>query len=328
MLKRIIVIGSVLLALASSPGWSGDMALTRNADLYRLGWTEDGLQLIVSRADGEDMVDLIPQTAGIVASALQVGVDEATGTVVAVWQQGEDDPATVQLAALVDGTWYGPLTLAGSPAQPALHPELLLHRAVSSYEEDDGTITRVATTFAHLAWWSVGGDDGAAVYGALPLAADGMPLVEEFQPFELRDLVPWGIGCHGVDDTSQLVHPKLFVDPETGDPHAMATDFGKCLVQIVQLRAVLDTDVEIGKRGRHVVLFGRTAVIGINPEIDMAKADIDVGHDLSVVLYWNVEDGIQYATMRESGWSDVNTLAVGDRLTRQRAVDLIRALAR
>ncbi len=330
MTKRLLCFAASLVALTAPLAWAGDVTLTNSADLYRLQQTEDGLLLTITPAEGEGFASLVPQTAGIVASSLNVGVDEATGTVLTVWQEGDTDIAELRLATFDHGTWQGPVTIDGSTSAPALYPELLMHRAVTMVEDEDGELAEVTDTFAHLAWWRTGdgGQTGTAMYAALRLDQEGLPELDRLDPFALRDLVPWGIGCHGVADVSQLAHPKLFIDPQTGDPHVMATDFGKCLVQIVQLEPALDTDVEIGKRGRQIILFGRTAVIGVNPMVDMAKADIDVGHDLSVVLYWDVEGAIKYATMRESGWSEVKSLPVGDGLSHEKATQLIRALAR
>ena len=56
---------------------------------------------------------LIPQTSGVAATSLQVGVDELTGAIFVAWQQGSGQETSIELAWLADQWWQGPISVAG-----------------------------------------------------------------------------------------------------------------------------------------------------------------------------------------------------------------------
>ena len=68
---------------------AGDMVLTRNGEFYRVAPSNDGLVVNHRFTDGTVTEYLIPQTAGIAATSVQVGVDELTGAIFVVWQSGD-----------------------------------------------------------------------------------------------------------------------------------------------------------------------------------------------------------------------------------------------
>jgi hypothetical protein len=339
---RLALVAAVLIGAATA-ATAGDMALTHSGELYRVGQTEDGLVVTATVADGTSTELLVPQTAGIVATSFHVGVEEITGAVFVVWQEDEGVDATVVFAHFTQGTWYGPTILAGGDGTAAVNSELLVFRhsaevelpATEEPEEPEGpedTARPVETvvvedTFLHVMWWGFTAtiDDGAAFYVALPLDEDGMPDFADFSPREVRDLLPFGIGCEIETAAHGLAQPRLFVDPETGNPHLFATDFGECLFQILELVYQREMESPV-KRGRRVIIFGRSRMLAMRAEVNLATAKVDVGNGLSLVLRWDREDAIDYIRADELGWSEVQSLAVGENLTRDRAVDLIRNL--
>ena len=86
---RAALIAILLVGIAAAAA-AGDMTLTRHGDLYSVTPSDDGLVLTHRLADGTVASSLIPQTAGLVTSSVQVGVDELTGSVFVTWQVGED----------------------------------------------------------------------------------------------------------------------------------------------------------------------------------------------------------------------------------------------
>jgi len=321
-LIAILLVGMAVTATA------GDMLLTRNGDFYRVAPSDEGLVVNQRFTDGSVAEYLIPQTSGITVSSLQVGVDELTGAIFVAWQVGEDLDAYLQVAWLADQWWMGPYTVAGLDGTAVENPEMMLDRVVDVVE-DDGETIEVATTFLHLVWWTYSEtrDDGSAYLASIPLDEGGNLQIDAFQPIALSDLLPYGIGCEGIDDAAGLAHPKVFVDPQSGTPHIFATDFSNCLFQILKIDYELVEDL-VGntKRRRHIVLLGHEEMIAANPEIVLKSAKVEVGYGFDVVMYWDTEDAVAYVQLDENGIPPVQTLTLGEHLNREQAMEMIRNL--
>lgn len=322
-LIAILLVGTAITATAS------DMALTRNGDFYRVAPTDEGLVVSHRASDGAVADYLIPQTSGIAATSLQVGVDELTGAVLVAWRQGDESNNSIEIAWLADEWWVGPYTIAGRDGSTVENLEMILDRVVNVVEEDGESI-EVATSFLHLVWWSSTEDrnDGSAYLASVELDDQGNPQIDAFEPIALSDLLPYGIGCEGIDDTEGLAHPKVFIDPQSGAPHIFATDFSNCVFQILKLDyEVVEEWIGEIKRRRHVVILGRSSMIAANPEIILSTAKVEVGHGLDLVMYWDTESAIEYVQLDENGVPPVKSLPFGDgALTHREAVEMVRSL--
>ncbi len=336
MRRAACLLAALLLAAgAAGAAGAGQMTLTPAGDLYRLGMTDDGLAVSHRPAAGEPSLLLVPQTTGISASALNLGVDPASGALFVLWQRNDDGPARVELAVYTSGTWYGPFTMAGGDGSTARFPELLLKRVVDVVEippvesEGEPTFEELATTFVHIVWWHsfTSEDPGAAYLVSMPLLADGMPDLDAFAPVALADLLPYGIGCSGLASTDELAHPRLFLDPQTGHPHVLATDLASCLFQILGISYDVVED-PVTKRRRHITVWNTEGMIGVNPALPLGTARVEAGRNLSVVLYWHAEEAVEYLRLTESESSGIQALALEDGLGREQAVELIRGLVR
>lgn len=324
---RATLIAILLVGMAVTAS-AGDMALTRNGEFYRVAQSNDGLVVNHRFTDGTVAGYLIPQTAGIAATSVQVGVDEQTGAIFVVWQTGEELDAVIHIAWLANEWWRGPYSIAGGQGTAVENPQMMIDRVVTVVEEDGESI-EVATSFLHLVWWDYleTREDGSALLASVPLDENGNPQIDVFQPIALSDLLPYGIGCEGIDDAAGLAHPKVFVDPQSGAPHIFATDFSNCLFQILKI----DYDIEeywVGdiKRRRHIVLLGHSSMIATNPDIILSSAKVEVGHGLDVVMYWDTEDAVAYVQLDENGVPPVQSLAYGEGLTREQAIEMVRSL--
>lgn len=336
---RTALVVVLLLGVAGSAA-AGQMTLTRSGDLYRVAAGDDALVVNIRSADGATSQLMIPQTTAVAADSLQVGVDETTGALFVLWQEDAGMDASIRLATYVDGTWLGPTTIAGGDGTAAFNPQLLLQRKVSMITEEaeegeEPVVTKLATTFLHLVWWSQISeeDSGSAFYLAAPLGADGTPQLDGPGPSVVSDLLPYGIGCFDLEDTDSLKHPKLFVDPASGLPHVFATDFANCLFQIIELRPEVveeALDDGAGKRRRHVVVLRTGAMIGLRPDLPLASAKIEVGENLSLIMYWDGgEEGLlQFLELDQETISETKSLVLGEELSHEQAVELIRGLTR
>ena len=317
-----------LLAAAALPAAAGDMALAKNGTLYRLAQDSDELKLSVIRTDGTSTVLPVPQTAAVDASHLEVAIDDATATVFLLWQDGDDETAQVVVATYSNGTWWGPAAIAGG-GPSATNPTLFVQRVSTTVEEDDGPVT-YSTTLAHVAWWEdlEGDDAGYAMVAVLPVEDDGEVDLAAAATLWPGGLIPWGVVCYNIPDPLQLARPRLFLDLQSGDPHLLLMDLRTCLFQIVQLKPELGEPDPVTKRRRHIVIFGHHEMIATNPTMAMATAKVDIGLDLSVVLYWDGDARVDYVNLTAAGWSDLKSLPLSDALTHDRAVELIRGLTR
>jgi hypothetical protein len=305
-----------------------DMVLTRNGELYRVVPSDDGLVVNHRFTDGTVAEYLIPQTAGIAATSMQVGVDELTGALFVAWQKGDDLDASIEIAWLADEWWIGPYTIAGGDGTAAENPQMMLDRVVDVVEED-GELIEVATTFLHFVWWNYfeTRDDGSAYLASIPLDENGNPQIDAFELIALSDLLPYGINCEGIDDAEGLTYPKVFVDPQSGAPHVFATDFPNCVFQILKIDYdVIEEWVGDTKRRRHIVLLGNASMIAVNPDVVLSNAKVEVGYGLDVVMYWDVEEAVAYVQLDENGVPPVQTLVYGDGLTHEQAIEVVRSL--
>ncbi len=343
---RLTLIAAVLAGLATVAA-AADITLTRAGDLYRVAPTEEGLVVDISFADGTTGELLVPQTAGIVASSLQIGVDETPRSVFVLWQENAGPAATVLLAHYTQGTWFGPTVLAGGDGTVAVNPELLVFDHTAEIEivvdvagdeqpETEQTETLlVEETYLHLAWWGYldSVDDGSAYYAGVPLAGDGMPDFTDFMPTQVSNLLPFGISCPGISDAPGLARPMLFVDPGTGDPHLFATDFGECLFQIYRLLFVPadpenpeDGEAAAKRRRRNIIDLRAARMLPARASANLATAKVGVGGDLSLVLYWLEEKTADYLLFHADGSSARSSVPLGDQLSAERAVELILTL--
>ncbi len=333
MRTRALLACTFAAMLVAGAALAADMALDQNGDLYRIGTEQDGLYLARSGSDGITNVLQIPQTTGIDASHLAVAVDSESGAVFTLWQEHVDARMSrIVLAALVKGTWAGPITIAGDDGVRASNPVMLAYRAHTQLE--DGTV--ISTGFLHLAWWAdeLAPNGGHGMYAVLHLDDIGLPVFDELAPEPLRGALPFGFRCPDLhDSTRALAHPKLFVDSDTGDPHVIFADIQECLFTIRRLHTELEgvdpnDEVASDQRRRHiVVLHADDSNISIHPDLQLANASFEVGHALSVVLFWDQDKAIRYIRLDRNGWSEPRVLPLDQGLSHEAAVSLIRGVA-
>jgi len=332
---RVLKMTLLVLALAAAgTAAAGDIVLTRAGDLYRVAATDDGLVVTGTLADGNTLELTVPQTAGTATSALNLAVDEVNGGIFVLWQQAQNRYARVKLATYQDGAWTGPILVAGGGDTAAANPQLMIFRAVDDVEGEDENgepITiRVETSFLHMTWWAyvASVNDGAAVFKPAPIDDEtGMADLDAYDPVLLSDLLPYGIpDCDGIEDATGLTSPMLFSDPQSGFPLLFASDFAQCLFYILEV----DHDVTIDpgtERRRHTIILRQAGTYPVDDRLPLASSNVDIGHGLSFVLYWDAEHAVEYMQFDPEGTSDVRSLPISDSLTHEQAVELIQGLA-
>jgi hypothetical protein len=335
---RICLIAAIVLGVAGVTGAAGPMALTSGGDFYSAGTRDNQVVITARYSDGTVGELFIPQSAAAVESSLQVGVDEATGAIYVLWQKEDGMDARLRMAGYLDGTWIGPRTFAGGDGTAAYNPMMLIHRSVSLIEElveegEEPAVTEMATSFLHLAWWSqINEDDpGLAKYAAVELHSNGVPQFKDMEPVELFDLLPYGVGCFEFVASDNLRHPRLFIDPQSGNPHVFATDLASCHFQIIELLPAVEEEIEdFEKRRRQIIILRHATAIALRPDLPLASAKLAVGSGLKMLMHWDAElkEAIHYLELDEDGVSETKTLVLDENLGHERGVELIRELAR
>ena len=341
---RRLIFALTLVVLVGITGFAqaGPMVLTTQGHLYKVWVAEEGLVLGHSGPGIETEEAVIPQTAGLTLDGVVLTVDEATATPFILWTDSSDELSSVRLAALVDGAWFGPAVLGGEDGTTLTNPEALIHTVRTVIEGDDETEPEVfETTFLHTVWWRH--DDvtamGHAVYLPIPLGSDGMPLLDETQAYDLENLLPFGFGCDDSPDVAGLTSARFFIG-EGGFPQLFTPDFADCVFQLLGIDyevEEIDMPETNGKRRRHISVFHTgDVVMVIPPDLDLQASKMVLGHDNnSVLIYWDAmgegEDAdasIEWILSDTEGWTDIQSLPLGEEINHERAVDLLRTLAR
>jgi hypothetical protein len=335
---RICLIAAIALGVAGMTGAAGPMALTKDGDLYAAGISENRVVITARHSDGTVEELFVPQSAAAVESSLQVGVDAATGAVYVLWQRSTGLDAKLRMAGYLDGTWIGPRTVAGGDGTAAYNPVMLIDRPVSLVVEEptgdsETEITEIATSFVYLSWWNqVNEDDpGVAMFAAVELQSDGVPQFRGLDPVELFDLVPYGFACFEIEAGDNLRHPKLFIDPQSGNPHVFATDLANCVFQIIELiPAVEEEEQGLEKRRRQIIILRKSAMIALRAELPLATGKLAIGSGLKMLMHWDAEEEeiLHYLELDEGGVSETKNLVLDEKLNHEMAVELIRELAR
>ena len=335
---RICLIATIALGVAGVAGAAGPMVLTRDGDVYSAGTRDNQVVITARYADGTVSEFFVPQSAASVESSLQVGVDEATGAVYVLWQKWTGMDARLRIAGYLDGTWIGPRTFAGNDGTAAYNPVMLIYRPVSEIEEEtdeveEVAVTEIATSFLHFAWWSqISEDDpGLAKYAAIELDDNGVPQFNDMEQVELFDLIPWGYACIDIEATENLRHPKLFIDPASGNPHVFAADPANCVFHILEIAtAVEDGPDGFEKRRRQIIILRRASTIALRRNLPLATSKLAVGSGLTILMHWDGEEGdvIHYLELDEEGVFETKTLVLDEDIVHEQAVELIRERAR
>ena len=333
-MRRVrFILLAVILGFAGIAGAVGPMTLTRGGNLYSVATVDNQVVVTARYADGTVEELYVPQSAAAVDDSLQVGVDPATGALYVLWQKKTDMEARLRLAGYLDGTWIGPMTFAGNDGTSAANPQMIIHRSVSTYDEateegEEPVEFEIATTFIHLAWWSRVSEDevGAAQYMAVPLDEDGVPQFRDVVPIPLIDFLPYGIACFDIGPAENLKHPKLLIDPRSGNPAVFATDLNSCLFQIFELRPQVVED-SLTKRRRQIIILRSPSTVPLRPDLPLAATKIEVGSGLKLIMHWDgEEDLLNYLELDQEGLSETKSLPLGEKLSHEQAVELIRGL--
>jgi hypothetical protein len=201
--------------------------------------------------------------------------------------------------------------------------------AVVGRIEDDAVILDMRTVFRRQDQPLT--DAILATYGAIELRPTGQPIWLSLDPVELYDLLPYGVGCFEFEAGDNLRHPRLFIDPQSGNPHVFATDLASCHFQILEIQPTVEDEVvEIVKRRRQIIILRHATAIALRPDLPLKSGRLEIGSGLSLLMHWDAEEGdaVLYQKLDEEGISATKALVLDEDLDHERAVDLIREMAK
>ncbi|MCP4895455.1 MAG: hypothetical protein GY906_00640 [bacterium] len=329
-MRKLFVLVGILLVGVSVFAASSDKALAKDGTLYTTRSYSNMFALRTTSPDGTSAISPVPNTAGIDVLNPVVQVDDTTGAVVLAWlERFEAGFSQLTMAIRTDDEWFGPIVIAGDATEIAQNPSLLLHRAKT--EHTDGSV--VETTTIHLTWWIADDENHGqyAMYCSIPLNDEGEPELDALQSMQLRGMIGVSVICGAPEAGSALTRPYLFIDAATGNPHVMFFEPDSCSMHILELKPEVEEfeDISIGAtRRRLVVILGRQLDIGVPVNVPPGRVDFSIGRGLTIVGYWDANDGIDFLHMDESGWSETRHVPLGEDINHEQAVTLIQRLAR
>ncbi|RLE22651.1 MAG: hypothetical protein DRJ65_13430 [Acidobacteria bacterium] len=341
---RRLIFALALVVLVGSAGFAhaGPMVLTSDGHLYKVWVADEGLVLSHSGPDFDTEEALVPQTAGLGLESVVLVVDETTSSPFILWTDTLDGLSSVNLAALVDGAWFGPAILGGEDGTTITNADALIHTVTTVIEGDEGAEPEILeTTFLHTVWWRHDNVTalGYAIYLPIPLDSNGIPLLDDTQAYDLENLLPFGFGCDDNPDVAGLTSARFFIG-EGGLPQLFTPDFADCVFHLLGIDyEIEEIDTPEGKRRRQIAVFNTgDVVMAIPPDLDLLASKMFLGRDNSVLIYWDAtieaegdavgDRAVEWVLSDTEGWSDIKSLPLEDDIDHEQAVDLLRKLAR
>ncbi|MCD4750655.1 MAG: hypothetical protein K8R59_14890, partial [Thermoanaerobaculales bacterium] len=336
LIMRRLIFALTLVALVGGVGFAqaNAMVLTSQGHLYKVWVADEGLVLTHSGSDIDSQEAVVPQTVGMDLDRVVLVVDEATATPFIIWTDSLDGLSSVRLAALVDGTWFGPAVLGGEDGTVLTNPHALIHKVRTVIEGDDGSESEILeTTFLHTVWWRHDNVTalGHAVYLPIPLDSNGIPLLNEAEAHDLENLLPFGVACDNNPDVAGLASARFFVGAG-GLPQLFTPDFGDCVFHLLgidyEVEEQLDPYTGL-KRRRQVVIFrSGDVMMAIPQDVNLEASKMFLGRADSVLIYWDGNEAVEWILSGDAGWTDVKSLTLDADINHEQAVELLRELAR
>lgn len=333
---RRLIFALTLVVLVGIAGFAQaePMVLTSEGHLYKVWVADEGLVLSHSGPDIDSEEALIPQTTGLSLDGVVLVVDEATATPFIIWTESLDDLSSVRLAALVDGAWFGPVVLGGEDGTTITNADALIHTISTVIEGDEDTEPEILeTTFLHTVWWRHDNVTalGHAIYLPIPLDSNGIPLLDDADAYDLENLLPFGFGCDQNPDVVGLTSARFFIG-ERGFPQLFTPDFADCVFHLLGITyevEEIDLPDTNEKRRRQIAVFrSGEVVMAIPPDLDLLTSKMFLGRDNSVLIYWDTDSTVDWVLSGTEGWTDIKSLPLGNEIDHERAVELLRKLAR
>lgn len=331
-----------LMVLCSTGVTARDLTLDQHGRVYQLTHQDDQLVLIIAIDNQqEQVVKPVPGTTGDWIEKPIVMFDDTSNTAVLIWQHNMDiNWSMLMLATYRDGNWVGPVPVAGMDGTRASNPDALLH--VISFEGKDSLSFN--TTYLYLAWWSdeYSESGGYAVSATIPMV-DGMPLLGQMEREEHNEINPFHIACTLSGTESNLKQPKMFFNPANGYPHIALVSIRDCMFSILEIKVEIDENAiakyldngssfkpldagATAKRRRRITVWNKRRSYTVHPTMRLGNAKFDVGYELSIVMYWDKDNMIDYAVLNDQPHVEdsIKTLQLTDVIDHERAVELIR----
>ncbi len=132
-----------------------------------------------------------------------------------------------------------------------------------------------------------------------------------------------------IGPAENLQHPKLLIDPRSGNPHVFATDLNSCLFQIFELVPMVEEEdrstTQAPAPDHHPA---QASTVALRPDLPLATK-IEVGSGLKLIMHWDGDEENRSIPRARPGRAVRNQEPVLDEtLSHEQAVELIRELAR
>ena len=100
------------------------------------------------------------------------------------------------------------------------------------------------------------------------------------------------------------------------------------LVVVMAYTEIEETGEGAEKRRRQIIILRQGSMIAVRSDIPFASGRLEIGRDLKLIMHWDseVEGILNYLELDRDGISETKSLALGEVLNHDQAVELIRGL--
>lgn len=337
-MKRLLVLFLMLLfavpaAFAQS---SANVLLTDKGVVYYVAaeWSHENsdvhatsasyLVLTVRDADNAPRRLLVPATlTDGWNSEPALAYDEDSGTVFIFWQYSVNPMASELRFISLDrnGNWSLPNTFEAASYRFRRNLRIALTHSAGEREPNSSNITPVPEVNVHATWWESSTMGERARYAMLTLRKGDVAI----QVFDLSEFANKNSKSYEVSDDFNrelFRQPAIFESPESDSVDVVFGDTQTNSFHRVTIAPIGNARVRIpvGRSGRD---FGPPATFTMAA---FSRIEAISPHPDRLIFYFEEEGTIRYLLYRNSEWSALRKISLGDGMTRDLAVTAMRGL--
>ena len=309
-------------------GRAADLGLAEGSiepEDYVIEWT-------LRRQDGSVRVGIVPGTESRhVKRNLQLAFDEASESLLLLWQEELTTLSILQIGVLRDEEWNTSVLLPNLGFSRAFNPQMRLSRSTVRTVDGEGlTVTRDRSILS-IIWWE---ESQYAQARYAPIFLDETLDFENLTVYDLPVLTGGG-GPTSYDGqpSASYLFPSLHSDGPGGSILASFADLHarRNLVVRITFPTDLGTPGEnnITWMRRHIPIVG---VVGETPMAPTAPVRVEsmgttLGAGYRPTFYWKDGNRLLYTRFDGREWASVKAIALNEFMSYERALALVVSMA-
>jgi hypothetical protein len=336
-MKRLVLLFVLLLAIPSAFAQStANVLLTDDGVVYEVNseWSDDHpdlhatstsyLALTVREPDAAPRRVIVPATLTDGSnSEPALAYDDESGTLFIFWQYAVNAMASELRFTSLDrnGNWSLPNTFETASYRYRRNLRIALTHFAGETEYASSNISLVREINVHATWWESSATGEYARYAMLTVHRGSVSI-------QVRDLSEFVSGTGkryevpGEFNREILRHPAIFESPESDSVDVVFGDVQMNAFHRVTIKPIGNARVRIpvGKSDRG---FGPPTGFEMT-----AATHIDAmsPHPDRLIFYFEEDGSLRYVVYRNSEWTAMRKIRLGDGMTRDMAVNAMRGL--